>query len=137
MEPTERYICWALGLALCLWAAFSGISRLGLLRRCQRTQGRVVDQVLRESTDASTYHYPVVEFTTRAGQLVRFQGAAGSAGGAQSPTGSAVEVLYEEADPSRARINSFVQFWLLPVGLGVMGLALALVPWLVSLASPD
>ena len=53
---------------------------------------------------------PVVRFTTREGREIEFHGRGGS--GTSFAEGERVTVIYDPADPVRARIASFLDLWL-------------------------
>lgn len=121
MDESEFLICVVLGLALIIGGGFWGFRRYAFLRRSNHTQGTVVDQLVEDSVEHSKFFYPVVEFRTDGGETVRFRGGAGNAGGPLIQTGTTVVVLYDPSNPSEAQINSFVQYWLGPIGLTVWG----------------
>jgi hypothetical protein len=122
MDESEFLICAVVGLALIIGGVFWGIRRYSLLRRGLRAEGTVVEQLVKDSAEQSTFYYPIVEFKTQGGETVRFRGGAGNAGGPQIQTGTTVDILYDPSKPSEAQINSFVQYWLGPLGVTVMGL---------------
>jgi hypothetical protein len=126
MDRTELLVCAVIGLGLIVGGAFWATRRLDFLKHCLHAQGTVVEQREKTGSKFTTYYYPVVEFRTENGEKVQFVGGAGSSGGPLIQTGSTVEVVYDPADPSQARIKSFTQYWLGPVGIAAMGLALAL-----------
>lgn len=55
-------------------------------------------------------HAPVVRFVTQEGREIEFHGRGGS--GRSFVPGEVVNVVYDRANPSRARIVSFVDLWL-------------------------
>ncbi len=122
MDRSEFLVCVIIGLALISGGVLWGSKRYSFLQRSLRTQGTVVDQHKKTGSNFSTFYYPVVEFRTESNEKVRFTGGAGNSGGPQIATGSTVDVVYDPADPSQARINSFVQYWLGPAGMAAMGL---------------
>ncbi|NTV47862.1 MAG: DUF3592 domain-containing protein [Chlorobiales bacterium] len=124
MDESEFQICVIIGLALIIGGGFWGIRRYVFLRRSLRAQGMVVEQFVQDSAEQSKFYYPVVEFRTESGETVQFRGGAGNAGGPQIQTGTTVDVLYDPSKPSQAQINSFVQYWLGPLGITVMGLVI-------------
>lgn len=105
----------------------------------QRATGRVVTVVARQKTDMegnpSTYFYPVVEFTTPSGRVIRFQ----DSGGADKPyllprAGQTVEVLYNPDAPEVATIASWSNLWLPSAALLGAGGCFALIGILMSLS---
>lgn len=112
-----------------------------------RAEGRVVE--IRESRSVATEevtlaggrevrreverisHAPVIRFVTRQGREIEFHGRGGS--GKSFAAGDVVDVVYDPANPSRARIVSFVDLWL-PAAVAfavavVFGGAVALSRW--------
>ena len=84
--------------------------------------GTVVDLVKRVFTARSGGVYcPVVEFTTAAGQAVRFESQFGTMP-ATHQVGQTVAVQYELADPQKAEVDSSTSRWLVPgcmIGMGL------------------
>jgi len=87
------------------------------------TSGTVIEIVSQTSTRDGEHRplfYPVVEFTTPAGQVVRFQDRTGSNPPAYR-VGETVEVLYDPARPEAATIASWTNLWLFPIILLAAG----------------
>ena len=107
-------------IAGCVW----GYQRFMLYRDGVSVQGVVVENTQTRSRDkdghTSVSYYPVVEFTAQGGEKHRFTGSTGSST-PDYEAGAKVEVRYDPANPSRAQIADFVQFWLGPLGVGVFG----------------
>ncbi|RCJ37315.1 hypothetical protein A6770_14365 [Nostoc minutum NIES-26] len=102
-------------------------------------QGTIIDLVPRSSTDSNGYHssyvyYPVVKFTDRSGEPTVFESKAGSDPPAFSK-GQQVEVLYNPQKPNSAMINSWHEFWLLPVIFTSLGLIFVLIGGIVLIKS--
>ncbi|HZP67461.1 MAG TPA: DUF3592 domain-containing protein [Rudaea sp.] len=87
--------------------------------------GVVADLVYRSSSKGGTY-VPLVEFTTPDGARVHMTGSTGSNPAAYA-RGDHVHVLYDPANPERARIDSFMEQSLGPAILGGLGLVFALI----------
>ena len=122
-----------LGLAALLGGLLWGWNRLPLFQSGARTTGVVVGQEETVSARASigrhlnysreaTGYSPIVEFTDNDGEKHRFVGSTGGEGKPIIETGTEVEVIYDPADPGKAQIGSFEQFWLGPVAVAVCGL---------------
>ncbi|MFJ5674624.1 DUF3592 domain-containing protein [Streptomyces sp. NPDC093097] len=75
----------------------------------------------RRGSSSSPSAHPVVEFTTADGTSRTFRGSAGSSPPAYE-VGERVEVLYRADSPGDARINGFIQMWVLPLVMGGLGL---------------
>jgi hypothetical protein len=72
-------------------------------------EGRVVDVVSRTKTsggERKTYFYPVVEFRTAEGEVIRFQGSSGS-NPPEYRVGDTVRVRYDPHIPQSAVIDSW------------------------------
>lgn len=107
------------------------------LARAQAARGTVVHLVLRSSSDAqdgtlSYAYHPVIRFTAQTGEAVEFEGGTGS-NPPMYTLGQPIEVLYDPANPERAKIRAFSDLWLattLCLGIGniftVTGLALVI-----------
>ncbi len=121
-----------LGLAALLGGLIWGWNRVPLFQSGVRTTGVVVAQEetisartsvgrhLNNSREAVNYN-PIVEFTDSNGETHRFVGSTGGEGKPIIETGTEVEVIYDPADPNKAQIGSFEQFWLGPVVIAVCG----------------
>lgn len=71
----------------------------------RRPDGREVERTVERASFA-----PVVRFTTREGREIEFHGRGGS--GPSFAQGTRVTVIYDPANPIRARIVSFADIWL-------------------------
>ncbi|MEH2067024.1 MAG: DUF3592 domain-containing protein [Nostoc sp.] len=87
-------------------------------------QGTVIDLVEHSSVDSDGHYsyayYPIVQFTTHAGEPTVFESNSGSDPPGYT-RGDRVEVLYRPDKPGSAKINSWLSLWLLPlifIGLG-------------------
>ncbi len=86
------------------------------------TYGTIVDVQIDDSGEGPNY-IPVVEFTSRNAEKIRFEGTSTN----PRPTLNArVRVLYRETSPDNACIDSFVQRWLFPSVFAPIGLLLIL-----------
>ena len=90
-----------------LWSAADlytgGVRGDGLVQEIRESSG--------SGSDGGRLSYvPVVRFTTREGRAVEFHGRGGST--AALAPGQRVTVIYDQANPSRARIVSFSDIWL-------------------------
>ncbi|MFN2510645.1 MAG: DUF3592 domain-containing protein, partial [Pyrinomonadaceae bacterium] len=65
---------------------------------------------------------PVVEFTTAAGQIVRFESQFGTMP-ATHQVGQTIQVHYEVHDPQKAEVDSVTSRWFVPgcmIGMGLL-----------------
>ena len=99
------------------------VEAMEFLDATARTDGTVVALKRERSAKGLAEDHPVVRFVApETGEAVEFKSRFGIW---PSPFAVAerVEVAYDPADPSRAKINSFWTIWFLPLLLGVFGLA--------------
>ena len=111
-----------IGLAVLIGGAVSAVKQSRGLARQVAGTGTVVDLVKRVFNPGSGGVYcPVVEFTTAAGQAVRFESQFGTMP-ATHQVGQTVAVRYEVADPQKAEVDSATSRWLVPgcmIGMGL------------------
>jgi hypothetical protein len=111
-----------IGLGLIGGGIYSFLSTRAFLRQAVPAEGAVIDLTAAwDSEDGSYTYYPRVRFRTPDGRAVEFTSDVGSSPPAFE-VGEPVRVLFDPANPARARIDSFVQLWLLPLILGGIGL---------------
>lgn len=111
-----------IGLAILIGGAVSAVKQSRESARRVGATGTVVDLVKRVFNPGSAGVYcPVVEFTTAAGQAVRFESKFGTMP-ATHQVGQTVAVLYEVADPQKAEVDSATSRWLVPGCMMGMGL---------------
>jgi hypothetical protein len=107
------------GLGLFGGGIYSYLSVGDFIAGAASADGVVIGLEREQDADGDTTYYPRVQFEAE-GRSYQFKGQVGSGYGTFS-VGEQVEVLYDPADPDRARINSFVQLWFFPMFLGVLG----------------
>lgn len=111
-----------IGLAVLIGGAFSAVKQSRALARQVAGTGTVVDLVKRVINPGSGGVYcPVVEFTTAAGQAVRFESQFGTMP-ATHHVGQTIAVRYEVSDPQKAEVDSTTSRWLVPgcmIGMGL------------------
>lgn len=66
-------------------------------------------------------YHPVVEFQTEGGEQVRFEGRIYGSEKPMIPTGSSVRIYYDPSRPSNAFIGSFMEAWLGPLVVSLVG----------------
>jgi Protein of unknown function (DUF3592) len=115
------------GLGLLGGGVYSFVSTREFLGNAVSADGVVIDLEERWDSDDSSYtYYPRVRFATETGQPYEFTGDVGSSPAAFD-VGEGVRVLFDPADPSSARIDSFMQLWFASMILGGMGLIFSIV----------
>lgn len=114
----------AIGVATQVGALFIARRPIRLLRAGGSARGTIMDNeesVLQGARAGSQrFYFPLVGFTTAAGEQIRFMSAVG--GGVANAKGSAVRVLYDPARPHDAELATFKTLWLFPTILAVFGL---------------
>lgn len=112
-----------IGLAILIGGAVSAVKQSRESARRVAATGTVVDLVKRVFTARSGGVYcPVVEFTTAAGQVVRFESQFGTMP-ATHQVGQTIRVHYEVADPQKAEVDSVTSRWFVPgcmIGMGLL-----------------
>ncbi len=115
------------GLAALTAGLVWGSRRYSLYKSGVRTNGVVVEVSAHHSTSTrdgrtvdSTSYYPEVEFTAADGKPRRFTGSTGSSSPSYA-AGQSVAVIYDPADPAKAQLADFSQFWLGPLALALFG----------------
>jgi hypothetical protein len=89
-----------------------------------QAQGVVVE-LARKAGQRGYLYYPVVEFTTAAGQKVSFESTVGRMPAGYA-VGAAVKVSYDPQNPQKADIDSALTRWFVPGCMAAMGAGFAL-----------
>ena len=105
-QRTAAVIALALGLGLLAGAGQFARNARQLTTVGERVPGTVMDFQRRSSKGGSS-EYPVIEFTTPAGETRRFT----TSGAGDYIRGEKVEVLYHPADPDSAKVDAFLELW--------------------------
>lgn len=110
-----------IGCAMIFGGYHFGQKMIDLTEHGARAPGRVVSMESSRNSDGDTMYYPVVEFTDGKGRSTRFRDSFGSSH-PSSRVGDDVKVLYlpDMPEPS-AVIDRGWMNWLLPGGLGGVG----------------
>src|SRR5262249_11257627 len=100
-----------IGVAICAFSLLSTISEIIFLSTAIATQGRVISFVRIETKnpDHPAYH-PLIEFTAKSGETIRFQSQFSLDGRPQS-IGNIVPVLYDPYHPEHAQVDPGVDLW--------------------------
>lgn len=118
-----------------------GLDRYHIFRMGIRTQGKVVEQVRevtamnpfrpQQSRHSSSHnaepvpvisYTPVIEFQIESGEKIRFHGKVSSQDPENMPVRTAVDVVYDSNDPSKAQTGTLYQLLLTPLVMIGMGL---------------
>lgn len=113
--------CFTLGFAFSALAAYFYFGSRHFVDHALPAEGVVV--ALRKPYYSQSETWPVVAFATRSGARIVFQSNVSSRVSPRFSIGQRVDILYDERNPSNARIHSIVDLWGLPLGLGVIGAA--------------
>lgn len=106
------------GLGFGVLTAYRTVSSRGFVDNAAHAEGVVV--AIKRGIYRKARSWPVVAFTTASGERIEFQSQVPN----QSllPVGTQVDVLYNEQEPSKARINSWIDLWGLTFLFGLMSL---------------
>jgi hypothetical protein len=98
------------------WTRMSAQRDLG---RMVQATGVVVDLVASRDSEGGGYVYsPMIEFVpVETGVPVRFEQSIRQSENLAPKRGARIEVLYDPEDPQQARVNSFIDLWMLPIAL--------------------
>lgn len=114
-----KYVFLLVGLGMLAGSVALLQHTRAFIARAARADGVVTELVARHSNDSDTWA-PVVRFTPGGGEPVEFTSSSSS----NPPSyhrGENVVVLYDPAQPQRARIDGFFSLWGAPLILGVLG----------------
>jgi len=102
------------------------------IRQAATAPATVVALIEKTDPDEGNVDYfPQFTFSTPDGRLFTINSNNGTNPPEFKP-GQQVTVLYDRANPSNARIDSFVQLWLLPLIFGSLGIFFVGSLWLIS-----
>jgi hypothetical protein len=132
----DRLLPWlwlaflALGVGLLIVGAVVLVRTVRFVADAEHATGTVIDMSRERDSEGGVTFYPVVRFTTAAGERIEFVSTSGSNPPSETP-GDRVEVLYNPDDPSAAKLSGLFHVWLLPIILLVMGAVFAGSAWFV------
>jgi hypothetical protein len=119
-----------IGIAVLIGGVVGAVKQSRESARRVAATGIVVDLVMRVVNPGSAGIYcPTVDFTTPAGQSVRFQSEFGTMP-ASHQVGQSIAVRYDPNNPQTAEVDSATSRWLVPgcmIGMGVLFLGMGLV----------
>lgn len=114
----------ALGVVMLVAAALLAGNNFSFLSKASRAEGTIVSYDSETSTDSDgkshTTNYPVIEFRTETGEVVRFRGEMGTSG--RGRTGRNVGVAYDPFNPAHARTTGLFGMWFGALAVGVIGI---------------
>ncbi len=112
---------------ICLYGLYFVGSTAILVAHSEKAQGIVtglhpVRRLRINATEQNRISYfPIVAFQTQEGKPIHFESNVGAGGYGPYEVGDEVEVLYDPKNPTDARINSFIQLWLIGIFPLVLG----------------
>ena len=109
------------GALLALIGVFLFIRTRIFIGKAQGAKGTVTQMVYSHSSEGGGGYAPVYQFKTLDGQTIVIQDSL-SSNPPQFQVGQKIDVLYESANPQKARINKWMNLYFAPVLLGGMGL---------------
>lgn len=122
----SRLSSFVLGLVMLSGSVYFAKETLDLKRLGAITAGVVIDQrkqtsvkISQSSVDYSITYAPVVEFTPEGGVPIQFRSDLWSSW--PKNIGEKVTVLYKKSKPEVARVNGFLENWLMSIVLGILG----------------
>jgi hypothetical protein len=97
-----------------------GVRTAQFVAEAERATGTVIDLSRQRDNEGGVVFHPVVVFTTAEGEVVEFVAPFGSSPPSVQP-GDRVEVLYDPDDPYHAELGDFLDLWLFPGVIVVIG----------------
>ncbi|MBF7090052.1 DUF3592 domain-containing protein [Flavobacterium sp. ALJ2] len=128
-----KYLFLGIGLVMLGGAIYLYQDKQHFLKNAEVAQGTVVELISEKSNNSITY-WPVVSFTTKAGNEVEFKSSVGSNPPSHN-RGERVEVLYDDKFPHEAVINGFASLWVGSLILGGLGFVFFLIGFSMILYS--
>ena len=125
-QSIVKYLFAIIGLGMLIGSFFLFQNTQNFLQEAVTADGEVIELIRSESRNSSSgskknvSYRPVVEFKTSDGTVVEFTSSTGSNPASHS-RGEAVEVLYEELTPEKARIKGFFSLWGASLIVGCLG----------------
>jgi hypothetical protein len=125
------------GIGLLVLAIFLSSGTALFLQHAVTADATVVALIEKTDADDGTIaYYPQFTFSTPAGSSFTIVARNGSKP-AEFKRGQKVRVLYERTNPYNAKIDTFLQLWLLPLIFGSIGIFFLAVDWLISCFQPE
>jgi len=127
----RRATRWGLALVLlpfALAAALSTWQTLQFVFLAERAEGRVIEK------SGDGLPQLTVAYQPQQGPELRIH-SDGHAGNADVAVGDVITVFFHVEDPTRARLDQFLELWLWPMIFGVLLLVVAVPAWLITRAS--
>ena len=104
------------------------------LRRAAHTQGTVIAFQISHSDNHSMSFTPEINFKNNKGRSVVFNSNL-SSDPPQYSVGDKIDVVYDPAKPSNAKVNTFMALWLMPLALCIASVVSLLFSGAMALAS--
>jgi Protein of unknown function (DUF3592) len=135
-SPMSQVVVVTVGAVFTGVGAWSAITSERLLKRGKTVNGKITRlEWVSTTTSSGGAYYPEFSFTARNGSTHVVRSHDGTYPCPFSE-GQSVVILYDPADPSSAKIDTFGQMWLSALLFGTIGPAMLifdLLHWLISL----
>lgn len=82
--------------------------------------GTIVELIEVDRPGETPNYYPIIEFQTQTGEIIRFEGKTGVSENTYR-VGQQVDILYDPQFPQDARIDSWFELWLPPLVVILLG----------------
>lgn len=129
LKWSARFL-FAVGVAAAFFCAYSAFGTLRFISESTRAEGTVVDWTQGETRTTSEpgAYFRIIEIETANGQRLRGQAEVGVEM-RRLAIGDRVAVRYRASDPTRMRVVSLSDLWIVELVTGVMAIAFGLGGW--------
>lgn len=125
----EGLVCLVVGAAFCAAAVFSWMRTRRFVEESVPAFGEVIKLI--ERYDEGVTYAPVVRFLGPGGRVIEFTESVSSKP-ARHRVGEQVKILYRPEDPTRARVASTLNLYLLTIIFAVIGGSVSVVGLLLA-----
>jgi hypothetical protein len=115
------------GLALLAVAGLWSFQNWRLIARSVTVAGNFVSNERQTDENRSELYHTVFHFRTLDGREITTSGKIGSTSPSDFKPGEAIDVLYNDADPKQAQIESFSELWLGTAVIGIIGVSFLMI----------
>ncbi len=122
------------GSVMLLFALKLFYETIVFLRSAVRTVGTCIRLDGARNSDGQATSLPVFEYQTNDGTIYRYTSTVASTPPAYN-VGDTATLLYHKRNPRNARINSFIEIWLVQLILAVLGLSCCLAAFFIFLSA--
>jgi hypothetical protein len=131
LKRSARFL-FAVGVAAAVFCAYSAVGTIRFISESTRAEGTVVDWTQGQtpttrSSEPGAY-FRIIEIETPDGQRIRGQAEVGVEM-RRLEIGERVAVRYRASDPTRMRVVSLSDLWIVELATGVIAIAFGLGGW--------